>query len=83
MGQALRDKLKAVKERLLDPFDTEGLEKDFEELLDLFRSAKPRERLAVREEFEEVKALLERNLSIISGSLEPVIKRGNLFSRRV
>ncbi|MDQ7039060.1 MAG: hypothetical protein Q9N26_07715 [Aquificota bacterium] len=83
MGQALKDKLRTVKERLLDPFDTEGLERDFEELLDLFRSARPEERVSVREEFEEIKELLERNLSIISGSLEPIIKRGNVFSRRV
>ena len=83
MRERLREKVSEIREKLLDPFNWEGLERDFEELLLLVKEAKPEERLSIKEEFEEVKKLLERNLSIVSGSLEPLLKRGGLFSRRV
>ena len=83
MRERLREKVLRIKERLLDPFDPEGLEREFEDLLTMVREAEPEDRISIREEFEEVKRLLVRNLSIVSGSLEPLLKRGGLFSRRV
>jgi hypothetical protein len=83
MRRRLKEKISKIKERLLDPFDTEGLERDLEELLNILRTAEPEDRLAIVEDFEEVKRLLRRNLSIITGSLEPLVRRGGIFSRRV
>ncbi|RLJ69873.1 hypothetical protein BCF55_0130 [Hydrogenivirga caldilitoris] len=83
--EGIEEKLSRIKERLLDPFNVENLEKDFEELLGLMKKAAPEELEKARGEFEEVKKLLSRNLSIISGSLKPILERGQggLFSRRV
>lgn len=83
--KGIEEKLGCIKERLLDPFNVENLEKDFEELLGLMKKATPEELEKARGEFEEVKKLLSRNLSIISGSLKPILERGQggLFSRRV
>ena len=81
----LRDKIGSLKERLLDPFKVEGLEREFEELLELMQSSSPEELHEVREEFEKIKELLYRNVRIISGGLEPLLKRQEegFFSRRV
>jgi len=81
----LREKLERLKDRLLDPFDVEGLERDFSELLELMKKASPQELREAQEVFEEVRALLVRNMDIISGSLKPVAERAysGLFSRRV
>jgi hypothetical protein len=81
----LRDKILSLKERLLDPFSVDGLEREFEELLRLMKGAKPDELAQVKEEFEEIRSLLMRNLEIISGGLKPILDRGQggLFSRRV
>ena len=81
----LEEKIRLVRERLLDPFNVEGLERDFEELLQLMKNSSPEDLGRVREEFEEVKELLMRNLSIISGGLKPILERGqgSIFSRRV
>ncbi len=83
MLEKLREKLSRIRDKLLDPFDTEGIERELEEFLAMLRKASPEERKAVKEEFEEVKKLISRNLSIIEGYLEPAVKRGGLFSRRV
>ncbi len=81
----LREKILRIKERLLDPFKVDNLEEDFSDLLNLLKEADKREILEIREEFEEVKKLIERNLSIISGGLRPLLERtqGSIFSRRV
>jgi len=81
----LKEKVRALKERLLDPFSVDGLEKEFEELLSYVQKAEPDELLAIRDEFEEVKTLLSRNLEIISGGLKPLLREGqdSFFSRRV
>ncbi len=81
----LRDKLSSVREKLLDPFRVDGLEEEFEELLAIMRASSPQELVQVKEEFEELKYLLNRNLGIISGGLEPLLNKGkgSLFSRRV
>jgi len=81
----LREKIHTIRERLLDPFRTDGLEEEFEELYELMRRANPEELRGVMEDFEEVRKLLFRNLSIIAGGLKPILERnqGVLFSRRV
>jgi len=85
MREELREKILGIRERLLDPFRTEGLEEEFEELYELMRKANPKELRSVAEDFEEVRRLLFRNLSIIAGGLKPILERsqGGLFSRRV
>ncbi len=82
---ALREKVSLLKEKLLDPFNVDGLERDFEELLDLMKSSSPEDIVEVKNDFEEVRRLLSRNLGIISGGLKPLLERGQggLFSRRV
>ena len=81
----LREKLESLKERLLDPFNVEGLEKEFEELLEMMRNSDPEEIRNARKDFEEVRELLIRNVEIISGSMRPLVERAQrgLFSRRV
>ncbi len=81
----IKEKVRALKERLLDPFSVDGLDREFEELLSCVQKAEPDELLAIRDEFEEVKALLSRNLEIISGGLKPLLRKGqgSFFSRRV
>jgi len=83
--QNLKGKLSSIREKLMDPFRVEGLEEDFAELLDILKKAKPEEIKSIKDDFEEVRRLLVRNLSIISGSLKPILERGQggLFSRRV
>ncbi len=85
MGTDLERKISEVKSKLLDPFFIEDLEKDFRELYEILRSSTPEEATRIREEFEEVRRLLLRNLSIIAGGLKPILERGEggLFSRRV
>lgn len=82
---SLREKLGRLKERLLDPFNVEGLEKEFEELLEMMRGSNPEEIRSVLEDFEEVKELLFRNAEIISGSVRPLVEKvqNGIFSRRV
>ncbi len=85
MESDLRKKILEVRDRLLDPFSVEDIERDFTELYSAFRRATPEEIVSVREEFEEIRRLLLRNLSIIAGGLRPVLEKGQggLFSRRV
>ena len=85
MKSQLREKLRLIKEMLLDPFNVEGLEEELVELYEMMKKASPKDRAEVVDEYEEVRDLLGRNLSIISGSLKPVVERGRgrLFSRRV
>lgn len=85
MKEDLRRKVQDIREKLLDPFKAEGLEEEFKELYELMKRAKPEELRDVIEDFEEVRKLLMRNLSIIAGGLKPILERsqGGLFSRRV
>ncbi len=81
----LKSKISSLKERLLDPFNVNELEREFEELLELMRCSDPSEIREIKDDFEEVRELLFRNLEIISGGLKPLLERGKggLFSRRV
>jgi len=81
----LRSKVLSIKEKLLDPFNVGGLEKEFEELLELMRKSSPEDMAEIKDDFEEIRELLSRNLGIISGGLKPLLERGQggLFSRRV
>ncbi|NPA41603.1 MAG: hypothetical protein GXO18_04945 [Aquificae bacterium] len=81
----LKEKINTIKEKLLDPFNVNDLEREFEELLNLMKNSDPKDILSIREDFEEVRKLLSRNLSIISGGLKPLLEReqGSIFSRRV
>jgi len=85
MESELRRKILEVRDKLLDPFCGENIEEDFRELYGAFRRASPEEIVSVKEEFEEIRRLLLRNLSIIAGGLKPVLEKGQggLFSRRV
>jgi hypothetical protein len=85
MGSPLKEKISRIRELLLDPFRVEGLEKEIVELYEMMKKASPREVASVKKDYEEIRDLLGRNLSIISDSLKPVVKRGRggLFSRRV
>ncbi len=83
--EVIKERLESIKEKLLDPFNTDGLEEEFLSLLKLLESAEPDQRKVIAKDFEEVKGLLVRNLEIISGGLKPLLEsdRGEFFSRRV
>ena len=83
--ELIKERLEAIKEKLLDPFNTEGLEEEFVSLLKLIESADWDQRRDIAKDFEEVKGLLVRNLEIILGGLKPLLEgdRGEFFSRRV
>ncbi|GEM_PF-2506844 len=85
MKSQLKEKMARIKSLLLDPFRVEGLEREIIELYEMMKKAPPSEVASVKKEYEEIRDLLGRNLSIISESLKPVVKRGRggLFSRRV
>ncbi|HIC97680.1 MAG TPA: hypothetical protein EYP11_04710 [Aquificaceae bacterium] len=81
---ALAEKVRFIKERLLDPFNVEGLDRDMEELCELMSTAKKEELIKVAKDFAQIKVLLGRNIGIVSGALELLIRRhGSVFSRRV
>jgi len=85
MSAELKKKILDVREKLLDPFLVSDLERDFRELYEVMSRASPEDIMSVKEEFEEIRKLLLRNLSIITGGLKPLLEReqGGLFSRRV
>ncbi|GAB6065281.1 hypothetical protein JCM9492_03730 [Aquifex pyrophilus] len=62
----LKEKLKALKDRLKNPFDYEGLEREFMELESLIKNAKPEEVRESLKDYEEVKKLLRRNLELFA-----------------
>ncbi len=82
---SLREKIEGLKERLLDPFDVEGLDREFEELLEMMSRAEPGEIKGLQDEFEEVRKLVKRNMEIISGSIKPLVEKvqDGILSRRV
>ena len=79
-----REKALQVKEILKNPFDTKDLELKMAELYELMKGMNREELLAVREDYEEIKNLLNRNIEIVAGGLKPFLKleRG-VISRRV
>ncbi len=85
MNEHLKQKLGEIRERLMDPFNVEYLEKDFKELYELIKKAPAEDTYLIKKEFEEIRKLLFRNLSLIAGGLKPLLERekGSLFSRRV
>ncbi|HIQ31502.1 MAG TPA: hypothetical protein EYH49_05015 [Aquifex aeolicus] len=81
---ALAEKVRFIKERLLDPFNVERLDRDMEELCELMSTAKKEELIKVAKDFAQIKVLLGRNIGIVSGALELLIRRHEgVFSRRV
>ncbi len=83
--ELMREKLTYLKERLLNPFDVEGIDKEMEDLFEVMKGATPEELAEVSREYEEVKGLLTRNVEIIGDSLKPILKKGlgGFISRRV
>ncbi len=81
----VKERLEALKRKLLDPFDVDGLEEEFALLLGTLKELPPEELEKVKRDWEEVKALLYRNLEIVSGGLKPLLRKanGSFFSRRV
>ncbi len=62
----LKEKIKALKERLKDPFDYEGLENEFIELEKMMREASPETLKEIAKDYEDVKNLIRRNLEIFA-----------------
>ncbi len=79
-----KEKAFQVKEILKNPFDTKDLEFKMAELYELMKGMNREELLEVREDYEEIKNLLNRNIEIVAGGLKPFLKleRG-VISRRV
>ncbi|WP_164930748.1 hypothetical protein [Aquifex aeolicus] len=61
----LVEKLREVKEKIKNPFNYEGLEKDFMEIEELLEKASKEEVEKAYKEYEEVKRLFWRNVEIL------------------
>jgi len=85
MGERVKTLIDEIKTILLNPFKPYGLEKKLEELLNLMKEMEPKELALCKNDIEDIKRLMERNIDIVADSANNMAKliRKKGFSRRV